>query len=247
MENMVHFIYVTKNNVNGKLYIGQHSCSYDEQFTDGYLGSGRALLRAIKKYGKQNFERIIIEYAESKEELNELEAKYVTAEILEDRNFYNMQTGGKQNILVSEKTRNLQSENHWDCAGKNHPMYGKKHSDEARRKMSIANKGRTPWNKGLKGAQTSWNKGGHLTEEQKKHLSEINKGKHHTEESKKKISDASKLRHPSEETKKRISEKLKGHKVSSETRKKISEAYMKKIQKKQVFTIVEDLDESASN
>lgn len=236
MENTVHFIYVTENNVNGKLYIGQHSCSYEEQFTDGYLGSGKALLSAIKKHGKQNFERIIIEYAESKEELNELESKYVTAEIIEDRNFYNMQTGGKQNILVSEKTRKLQSENHWDCAGKNHPMYGKKQSDEARRKMSMADKGRTPWNKGLKGAQTAWNKGGHLTEEQKKHLSEINKGKHHTEETKKKISQLNKGKKISAESRRKISETLKGHLVSKETRKKISEANMKRNLNKTVTT-----------
>lgn len=244
MENLVHFIYVTENKVDGKLYIGQHSCSYDKQFTDGYLGSGRALLRAIKKYGKQNFERIIIEYAESKEELNELESKYVTEEIIEDRNFYNMQTGGKQNLLLSNETRKKMSENHWDCAGKNHPMYGKHHSEDAIKKMSTAGKGRTPWNKGLKGVLTSWNKGGHLTEEQKKHLSEINKGKHHTEETKKKISQLGKGRKMSAESRRKISETLMGHPVSKETRKKISEANMKRIQNKQSSTIVEDLPQA---
>ena len=45
----VHFIYVTENLINGKLYIGQHTCNYDKQFTDGYLGNGRALKNAVKK------------------------------------------------------------------------------------------------------------------------------------------------------------------------------------------------------
>lgn len=34
-------------------------------------------------------------------------------------------------------------------SGENHPMYGKKHSEEAKRKISEANKGRTAWNKGI--------------------------------------------------------------------------------------------------
>ena len=33
-----------------------------------------------------------------------------------------------------------------------HPMYGRKHSEETRKKISLANKGRAPWNKGLRKA-----------------------------------------------------------------------------------------------
>ena len=36
---------------------------------------------------------------------------------------------------------------------------GKTHSEESKKKMSESAKGRTPWNKGKKGLQTSWNKG----------------------------------------------------------------------------------------
>lgn len=63
------------------------------------------------------------------------------------------------------------------------------HSEETKAKIgksnSIANIGHTPWNKGLVGimkpnsgsfkkGQYSWNKGRHLTEEQKIHLSQMN-------------------------------------------------------------------------
>lgn len=34
--------------------------------------------------------------------------------------------------------------------GESHPMFGKKHAEESRRKMSESHKGRTVWNKGLK-------------------------------------------------------------------------------------------------
>ena len=43
-------------------------------------------------------------------------------------------------------------------SGKDHPMYGKKHSEKARLKISLAGKGRKAWNKGKKG-QAPWNKG----------------------------------------------------------------------------------------
>ena len=45
-------IYKTTNLVNGKTYIGQHKYS---KLNDGYIGSGRILKKAIKKYGKNNF------------------------------------------------------------------------------------------------------------------------------------------------------------------------------------------------
>lgn len=35
-------------------------------------------------------------------------------------------------------------------SGENHPMFGKQHTDEAKKKMSTSLMGRTPWNKGVK-------------------------------------------------------------------------------------------------
>ena len=139
VEDYVYFIYVTENKVNGKLYIGQHHCRYSEQFTDGYFGSGTILLKAIKKYGAENFERIILEYADSPEELNVLEAKYVDEEVIKSDRFYNVKTGGKQCCLFSDETKKKISEN----------QKGKVVSEESRRKMSEVRKGRRAWNKGI--------------------------------------------------------------------------------------------------
>lgn len=62
--NVRHFIYITTNLVSGKQYVGSHStCLMD----DGYLGSGHALLRAIKKYGRSNFEVKVLEFFDTKE------------------------------------------------------------------------------------------------------------------------------------------------------------------------------------
>lgn len=51
------FIYKTINLITSKIYIGQHNGSYKN-----YLGSGVYLNRAIKKYGRNNFKKEIIEY-----------------------------------------------------------------------------------------------------------------------------------------------------------------------------------------
>lgn len=43
---MFHFLYKTTNTLNGKIYIGAHST---QDLNDGYLGSGKQILDAIKK------------------------------------------------------------------------------------------------------------------------------------------------------------------------------------------------------
>ena len=84
------FIYVTTNKVNGKKYIGK--CIYDRiNNWENYLGSGVYLKRAIKKYGKENFERKIICNAYSDEELNQLEEFYLNYfDVVNSTEFYNI-------------------------------------------------------------------------------------------------------------------------------------------------------------
>jgi len=52
----IGFIYLWKNLINGKKYIGSHVGKVD----DGYIGSGKYFKNAIKKYGLENFERQIL-------------------------------------------------------------------------------------------------------------------------------------------------------------------------------------------
>ena len=61
-----------------------------------------------------------------------------------------------KNKVVSEETRRKMSEiASRRMSGKNNPMYGNRHSEESRKKMSESQKGRTPWNKGKKLPQFS--------------------------------------------------------------------------------------------
>lgn len=50
-------IYKTVNTINNKIYVGQ-----DVHDNPAYYGSGKYLKNAIKKYGKTNFLKIILEY-----------------------------------------------------------------------------------------------------------------------------------------------------------------------------------------
>lgn len=87
------FIYITTNLVNGKRYIGQKK--FDNYNWKRYLGSGTILLRAIDKYGVENFTRNTIDIAYDKDELNELEAMYIEQyNATDDVNFYNIVPGG---------------------------------------------------------------------------------------------------------------------------------------------------------
>ena len=87
---MYGYIYITTNNINGKKYIGQHKGT----FNTNYLGSGKLLKRAVKKYGKDNFTVSLIQYANNSDELNELEIKYI-AELKESGQAnYNLAKGG---------------------------------------------------------------------------------------------------------------------------------------------------------
>lgn len=58
MEKKFNFIYITTNILTNKQYVGSHSTN---NINDGYIGSGRYFLRAVKKIGKENFRREILQ------------------------------------------------------------------------------------------------------------------------------------------------------------------------------------------
>ena len=59
------FIYVWENRVNGMKYIGKR---WGDP-SGNYIGSGKYFKRAVEKYGLDQFERTILEFCSSKEEL----------------------------------------------------------------------------------------------------------------------------------------------------------------------------------
>ena len=79
-------IYLTKNIINKKKYIGKESNNNPK-----YLGSGVLLLEDIKKYGKENFKKEILEYCSSDEELTLKETYWISKlNALNSDEFYNL-------------------------------------------------------------------------------------------------------------------------------------------------------------
>ncbi len=87
-----YYIYITTNSLNGKQYIGQHKGNPN----DNYIGSGIALIRAINKYGKENFYKEILCFCQTREEADEKEKMYISLfNAVESDNFYNLAEGGQ--------------------------------------------------------------------------------------------------------------------------------------------------------
>lgn len=85
-------IYCIVNDVNNKIYIGK-----DERNDPKYMGSGKLLGNAKKKYGIENFTKYIIDVtATTKEELRTLETRYISPHLGKSY-CYNIGDGGEHN------------------------------------------------------------------------------------------------------------------------------------------------------
>ena len=71
-----YYIYLTINLINGKKYIGKRSCDCDIS-EDTYLGSGKYLKRAFKKYGKENISKTLLEISISEKDASEKQLYYI--------------------------------------------------------------------------------------------------------------------------------------------------------------------------
>jgi len=161
-------IYKTTNLINGKFYVGK-----DANNRNYYLGSGSILDRAIKKYGRENFKKEILEECNSLEELSEKEIFWIKELNATDETIgYNIAEGGLggdtfTNDPNKEIRREIIREN----------SIGRKHSEETKKKLSNLKKG-------IK-----------FSEEHKQKLKELHKGmlgKSQSEETKVKIGLANK-------------------------------------------------------
>ncbi len=142
---------------------------------------------------------------------------------------------GKTNVYSKETLDKMSKKK----IGANHPLFGKHHTDEARLKISIGNKGKPKSeehtrknSEGHKG-KVPWNKGIPHTEEAKNNMSKSHIGYVASEETRKKLSELNMGKNNpmfgrrykmSEETKKKIWEKNIGHHVSEEGKLKMSKA-----------------------
>lgn len=88
---MYGYIYKTTNLINNRVYIGQHK---SEVFDFKYKGSGKILLQAFEKYGKDNFKCELIQECFSKDELDQCEKFYIDKYSKLYSDLYNITQGG---------------------------------------------------------------------------------------------------------------------------------------------------------
>ena len=89
---MYFYLYEIKNNITGKIYIGAHQTM---NLDDGYMGSGKVLKLAIKKYGIENFTKTILCLFADKETMYEAENIIVNKDFVENEMTYNLKLGGE--------------------------------------------------------------------------------------------------------------------------------------------------------
>lgn len=142
-------VYKTTNNKNNKYYIGVHKVTTGKK--DTYLGSGKALLNAVKKYGRDSFTRVTLAEFSNELDAYSFEKDFLTEEHLKNTNCYNITEGGG---------------NPPTFYGKDNYFYGKTLPEEMRKKSKPFKKGNVPWNKGVP-----------RTDEEKKNISKAKKGK----------------------------------------------------------------------
>lgn len=106
---MNYILYLTTNKINSKVYVGVHRTNPD--IFDGYIGCGvtnkdkkkkviKGFPAAVRKYGYENFERIILQVFPDTEEGEILaykaEEELVNEEWVKSSDNYNLTIGGKR-------------------------------------------------------------------------------------------------------------------------------------------------------
>lgn len=130
------YVYITTNLINGKKYIGQHAYS---KFDENYKGSGVCLTNAVKKYGIENFEVTVLEWCDSQQSLDDRERYWIAYyDAVNSDLFYNLAIGGtngnpRRGTKFSLEARKKMSS---IVSGAGNPMYGKRHTENSRKKIS---------------------------------------------------------------------------------------------------------------
>ncbi|WZB37625.1 segC-like homing endonuclease [Erwinia phage COW86c] len=133
-EHRIYYLYCIENKVNSKIYVGVHST---ENFDDGYMGSGVALRKAINKYGIENFEKSIIKFFGSSDEMYLAESEIVDAQFVNSPLTYNMKIGGfgGWNPRTKKHTAETIAKMRISGSGENNGFYGKIHTSESKAKI----------------------------------------------------------------------------------------------------------------
>jgi group I intron endonuclease len=165
MKTKSNYFYKTTNLINGRYYYGSGS-------KKNYLGSGKILIEAISKYGKNNFKIEILKYFNSRKDAFLFEDRFLKLfKISEDPLSYNIKdcAVGGATIKGDNHPRPWLGKTHSNeyinklketMTGEGNPMYGKTHSNLTIERMKAA------WNKRKLEGRT--NKSGHIMSDETK-------------------------------------------------------------------------------
>jgi group I intron endonuclease len=133
-------IYETINKINGKRYIGK-----DKHNDPTYIGSGKLLNKAIKKYGRENFVKTILEHCDSEDHMSERERHWIkiTGAQTSDT-YYNIGEGGNGGDNITNHPNRNEFIKKMTIIN-NDPLYARTrngHSDQTKQNQSKAAQGR---------------------------------------------------------------------------------------------------------
>jgi len=146
MSKKFNYIYITTNILNNKQYVGSH-CT--DNIDDGYIGSGRLFLKAVRKYGKENFSREVLEECESDIKAREREGIFIEQFNTLDPGGYNLSPKGGigfKGATLSTNQRKKMSE--WQKGKTYEELYGPEKAAEMKKKMREAKLGKGTLRKG---------------------------------------------------------------------------------------------------
>ena len=197
MEERKYCVYKHTNKHNGKVYIGITSQRPSKRWDCGRgYQKNKHFWNAIQKYGWYSFEHEILFSGLRSDEAFAKERELIQE--YDSRNYnkgYNLSSGGEGGAT--------------GISGEKHPMWGKHHTEETRKKMSQSRKG-VPFSPERLAAHRERLDRKVLSERAKRVLAGYNKGRRPSDETIRKLSISNTGKKRSEETKRKIGE---GHSI----------------------------------
>lgn len=170
----MYYIYIYKNKINGKIYVGKTSNLERRKIEHLYRSKNNKqnnyFHNAIIKYGLDNFTYEIIYECQDELEAYQKEQYYIEMYKSNDRTIgYNSTIGGDGVRQMTEATKKKISDaRKGKYLGEENPFYGKHHSEETKNTIALANLGNT------------YCLGKSLTDETKEKISIANLGKRYS-------------------------------------------------------------------